>query len=187
MSDSLQPHDCSTSGLPVHQYLPEFAQTHVHWVSDAIQPSHPLPSPSLPDLIFPSKQGLSQWVGSSHQWPKYWSFSFSISPSNKYLGLISLRIDCLDRLAVQGILKSPASQFKGISSLVLGLFYCQALTSIHDYWKNHSFDYADFVGKVMSLLFNTLSRFVIVFLPKSKRLLISWLLSPSAVILEPKK
>ena len=70
---------------------------------------------------------------------------------------------------------------------MLGLFYCQALTSIHDYWKNHSFDYADFVGKVMSLLFNTLSRFVVVFLPKSKRLFSSWLQSPSAAILEPKK
>ena len=70
---------------------------------------------------------------------------------------------------------------------MLGLFYCQALTSIHDYWKNHSFDYADFVGKVMPLLFNMLSRFVIVFLPKSKRLFISWLQSPSAAILEPKK
>ena len=110
----------------------------------------------------------------------------SVSPSNKCLGLISFRIDCFDLLAVQGILKSPALQFKGINSL-LGLFYCQALTSIHDYWKNHSFDYADFVGKVMPLLFNMLSRFVIVFLPKSKRLFISWLQSPSAAILEPKK
>ena len=144
-------------------------------------PLLPLPS------VFPSIRVFSSESALCIRWSKYWNFSFSISPSNKYLGLISLRIDCLDRLAVQGILKSPASQFKGISSLVLGLFYCQALTSIHDYWKNHSFDYADFVGKVMSLLFNTLSRFVIVFLPKSKRLFSSWLQSPSAAILEPKK
>ena len=78
-------------------------------------------------------------------------------------------------------------QFKSISSSALSLLYGPALTSVHDYWKNHSFDYMDKVGKVMSLLFNTLSRFVIAFLPRSKHLLISWLQSPSAVILEPKK
>ena len=81
----------------------------------------------------------------------------------------------------------PAPQFKSLSSSVLSLLYGPTLTSIHDHWKNHSFDYMDLFGKVMSLLFNTLSRFVIAFLPRSKHLLISWLQSPFAVILEPKK
>ena len=140
--------------------------------------------PILLPSVFPSIRVFSSESALCIRWPEYWNLS--ISPSNKYLGLISFRIDCFDLLAVQGILKSLASQFKGINSL-LGLFYCQALTSIHDYWKNHRFDYADFVSKVMPLLFNMLSRFVIVFLPKSKRLFISWLQSPSAAILEPKK
>ena len=99
------PMDCSTPGLPVHHHLPEFAQTHVHWVGDAIQPSHPLLSPSPLAFNLPQHQGLFQWVSSSHQMAKkYWSFSFSISPSNEYSGLISFRIDWFD-LAVQGTLK----------------------------------------------------------------------------------
>ena len=118
-------------------------------------------------------------------WPKYWSFSFSTSPSNEHPGLISFRMDWLDLLAVQGTFKSLFQH--RINSSVLGFLYSPTLTSIHDYWKNHSFDYADFVGKVMSLLFNMLSRFVIAFLSRSKCLLISWLQSSSAVILEPKK
>ena len=119
--------------------------------------------------------------------PKYWSFSFSISPSNEYSGLISFRIDRLDLLVVQGTLKSsPTPQCKSINSLALNFLYSPTLTSIHDYWKNHSFDWT-FVGKVMFLLFNMLSRLVIAFLPRSNCLLISWLQPPSAVILEPKK
>ena len=94
--------DCSTSGFPVLHQLPEFAQTHVHWVCDAIQPSHPLSSPSPPAFNHFQHQGLFQWV----RWPKYWSFSFSISPSSEYLGIISFRIDWFDLLKVQGTLKS---------------------------------------------------------------------------------
>ena len=98
--------DCSTPGFPVHYQLPELAQTHVHWVSDAIQPSHPLSSPSPPSFNLSQHQGLFKWVSSLHQVPKYWSFSFSISPCNEYSGLISFRMDWLYLLAVQGTLKS---------------------------------------------------------------------------------
>ena len=99
--------DCNTPGLPVHQQLLEFTQTHVHWVGDAIQPSHPQPFTSLPAFNLSQYQGLFWWVNSSHQVvKKYWSFSFSISPSNEYSGLISFRMDWLDLLAVQGTLKS---------------------------------------------------------------------------------
>ena len=123
------------------------------------------------------------------RWPKYQSFSFSISPSNEYSRLISFRIDQLDFLAVQGNLKSLLQHHSSKASNLRhsAFFYGPALTPIHDYWKNHSFDYMDLVGKVMSLLFNMQSRFVTDFLPRSKRLLISWLQSPSAVILVPKK
>ena len=90
------PMNCSTPGLPVHHQLPEFTQTHVHWVGDAIQPSHPLLSPS-PLAPNPSQhQSLCQWVNSCMRWPKYWSFSFSISSSNEHPGLISFRMDWLD-------------------------------------------------------------------------------------------
>ena len=120
-------------------------------------------------------------------WPKYWSFSISICPSNEYLGLISFKIDWFALLAVQGTLKSLLQHHSSKSSLVLSLVYVQALIFVHHYWKNHSFDYRDFVSKVVSLLFNTLSRFVIAFLPRNKRLLISQLQSLSTVILEPMK
>ena len=121
------------------------------------------------------------------RWPKYWSFSFSTSPSKEYSGLISFRIDWSDLLAVQGTLKSLLQpQFKSISSSALSLLYGPTLTFIHDYWKNHSFDYTD-LCKVMPLLLSTLFRFVIAILPRSKCLLISWLQSLSTVILEPKK
>ena len=114
----------STPGLPVHHQLPEFTQTHVHWVSDAIQPSHSLSSPS-PLAPNPSQhQSPFQWVNSLHEWPKYWSFSFSIIPSKGIPGLISFRMDWLDLLAVQGTLKSLVVQynFSGI------LFYMDTQT-----------------------------------------------------------
>ena len=95
------PMDCSTPGLPVHHQLPEFTQTHVHWVGDAVQPSHPL---LLPLSIFSSIRVFSNESVLPIRWSKYWSFSFSISPSNS--GLISFRMDWLDLLGVQGILKS---------------------------------------------------------------------------------
>ena len=101
------PMNCSTPGLPVHHQLPEFTETHVHWISDAIQPSHPLSSPSPPALNLDQHQGLFKWVSSSHQVAKYWSFSLNTSPSNEHPGLISFRMDRSDLLAVQGTLKSP--------------------------------------------------------------------------------
>ena len=116
------------------------------------------------------------------------SFSFSISLSNFYSGLISFRIDWFDLLAVQGTLKSsPTPQFKSINSSLLSFLYSPTLTSIHDYWKTRVLNRWTFVVKVVSLLFNMLSRLVITFLPSSKCLLILWLQSPSAVILEPMK
>ena len=123
-------------GFPVHNQLPEPTQTHVHRVSDAIQPSHPLSSPFPPALNLSQHQGGTDADFSNEsvlciRWPKYWSFSFSISPSNEYPGLISFRIDWLDFLAVQGTLKSLL-QHSFLDS--------PTLTSIHDHWKNHSFD-----------------------------------------------
>ena len=134
--------DCSTPGFPVLHHLTELAQTQVHWVRDAIQPSRPLSSPCLPAFSLSQHQGHFQWVGSlCIRWPKYWSFTFSTSLSNGYSGLISFRMDWLDLLAVQGILKSILQHlFESINSLVLSLLYGPTLTSIHDYWKNHSFD-----------------------------------------------
>ena len=123
------------------------------------------------------------------RWPKYWSFSFSISPSNEYLGLISFRMDWLNLLSVQGILKSLLQQHSSKASIL----WCSAFFIVklsHPYMttgKTMALTRRTFVGKVMSLLFNMLSRLVIAFLPRSKRLLISWLQSPSAVILEPLK
>ena len=145
-----------------------------------------LPLLLLPS-IFPSIKVFSNELALCIRWPKYWNFSFSISPSNEYSGLISFRIDWFDLLTVQGTLKTLLQHHSSkVNSLVLSIFHCPAFTSIHDYWENHSFVYT-FVGKVMSLLFNILSRFVIAFLPRSQHLLISWLQSPSTVILEPKK
>ena len=115
--------------------------------------------------------------------------SFSISLSNEYSGLISFRIDWFDLLAVQGTLKSLLQHHSSEASILQhsSHFYGPTLTSVHDCWKNRNFDYTDLCHKVMSVLFNMLSSFVIAFLPKSKHLLISWLQSPSTVILEPKK
>ena len=100
------PMDCSTPGLPVLPYLLEFSQTHVHWVSDAIQPSHPLSPPSPSAFSLFQHQGISHWVIRCIRWPNYWSFSFNISPSNEYSGLIYFRIDWFDLPAVQETLKS---------------------------------------------------------------------------------
>ena len=181
------PMDCSTPGFPVLHYLPEFAQTHVHWVGDVIQPSHPLSSPSLPAFNLSQQQGLFQWVSSSRQVTRYWSFSFSISPSNEHPGLISFRMDWLDLLAVQGTLKSLL-QHHSTKASTLQCSTCFTIQLSHSYTgKTKAFSRWTFVGKVMSLLFNMLSRLVIAFLPRSKHLFISWLQSPSAVILEPPK
>ena len=183
------PMDCSTPGFPVHHQLPELAHTHVHRVGDAIQPSHPLSSLLLPPSIFPSIRVFASESVLHIRWPKYWSFSFSISPSNEYSGLISFRIDWFDFLAVQETLKSFLQHCSSKASILWrSAFFTVQLS--HPYMttrKTIALTRRTFVGKVMSLLFNMLSRLVITFLPRSKRLLISWLQSPSAVILEPPK
>ena len=176
-------------GFSVPHYLLEFAQTHVCWASDANQQSHPLLSPSPLALHLSQHQGISKESTLHIRWPKYWSFSFNISPSNEHPGLISFRIDGLDLLAVQGTLKSLLQHHSSKASILL----CSAFFIIqlsHPYMttgKTIALTRWTFVDKVMSLLFNMLSRLVITFLPRSKRLLISWLQSPSAVILEPLK
>ena len=135
------PMDHSTPGLPVHRQLLEFTQTHVHWVTDVIQPSHLLHPLVLLPSIFPSIRVFSKQLVLCIRWPQYWSFSFRISPSSENSGLISFKIDWFDLLAVQGTLQSsPAPQLESISCLVLSFLYGPTLTSIHDYWKNHSLD-----------------------------------------------
>ena len=137
--------------------------------------------------IPPSVRVFSSESALHIRWPKYWSFSFSISPSNEHPGLISFRMDWLDLLAVQGILKSLLQHHSSKASV----FRCSPFFTVqlsHPYMttgKTIALTRRTFVGKVMSLLFNMLSRLVITFLPRSKRLLISWLQSPSVVILEP--
>ena len=134
------PMNCSTPGLPVHHQLPEFTQTHIHLVGDAIQPSHPLSSPSPPAPSPSQHQSLFQWVKSSHEVPKYWSFSFSISPSNEHPGLISFRMDWLDGspCSPRDSQESSPTQFKSINFSALSFLYNPTLISIQDYWKNHS-------------------------------------------------
>ena len=151
--------DCSTPGFPVLYYLPEFAQTHVHWVSDAVQPSHPRYPTSPPALNLSQHQGL-----------KYWSVSFSISPSNEYSGLISFRIDSFDLLAVQGTFKSLL-QHHNLKALLSWCFLMAQLSHPRmTIGKTIALTIWTFVSKVMSLLFNTLARFIIAFLPRSKNL-----------------
>ena len=179
--------NCSTPGLPVHHPLLEFTQTHVHWVGDAIQPSHPLSyrSPPAPNPL--QHQSLFQWVNSSHEVAKDWSFSFSIISSNEHPGLISFRMDWLNLLAVQGTLKSLLQHHSSKASILQwSAFFTVQLS--HPYMttgKTIALTRWTFVEKVMSLLLNMLSRLVITFLPRSKCLLIPWLQSSSAVILEP--
>ena len=182
------PTNCSTPGLPVHHKLLEFTQTHIHWDSDAIQPSHPLLSPSSLAPVPPSIRVISNESTLHMRWPKYWSFSFSIIPSKEIPRLI-FKMDWLDLLEVQGTLKSLLQHHSSKASILRrSAFFTVQLS--HPYMttgKTIGLTRRTFVGKVMSLLFNMLSRLVITFLPRSKHLLISWLQSPSAVILEPRK
>ena len=189
VSDSLWPHGSQHGpqlGLPVHHQLLESTQTHVHWVGDAIQPSHPLSSPSPPS-IFPSIRVFSKESALRIRWPKCWSFSFNISPFKEHPELISFRMDCLDLLAPQGTLKSLVQHHSSKAPILWhSAFFIVQLS--HPYMttgKTIALTRQNFVGKVMSLLFNMLSRLVITFLPTSKHLLISWLQSPSVLILEP--
>jgi len=177
----------STPGLPVHHQLPEFTQTHVHQVGDSMPPSHPLSSPFPPALNPTQHQVFFNKSTLRMRWPKYWSFNCSISPSKEHQGLISFRMDWLNLLAVQGTLKSLLQHHSSKASIL----QCSAFFTVqlsHPYTttgKTIALTRRTFVGKVMSLLLNMLSRLVITFLPRSKHLLISWLQSPFAVILEP--
>ena len=183
------PMNCSTPGLPVHHQLLEFTQTHIHRVSDAIQPSHLCHPLFLLPPIPPSIRVFSDESTLCMRWPKNWSFSFSIIPSKEIPGLISFRMDWLHLLIVQGTLKSLLQHHSSKASIL----QCSAFFTVqlsHPYMatgKTIALTRQTFVGKVMSLLFNMLSRLVITFLPRSKRLLISRLQSPSAVILQPPK
>ena len=167
----------STPGLPVHHQLPEFTQTHVHWVGDAIQPSHPLLYPSPPALNLSQHQGIFKRVSFSHQVAKYWSFTFYISPSNEHPGLISFRMDWLDLLAVQGTLKSLPQHQSSKASILQhsAVFMVQLSQPYMTTGKTIALTRCTFADNVMSLLFNMLSRLVITFLLRSKHLLISWL------------
>ena len=183
------PTNNSMTGLPVHHQLPESTQTHIHCVSDAIQPSHHLLSPSPPALNLSQHQVFSNESALRIRWPKYWSFNFNISPSNEHPGLTSFRMDLLNLLAVQGTLKSLLQHHSSKAPILRhSAFFIVQLS--HPYMttgKTIALTRWTFVDRVMSLLFNMLSRLVITFLPRSKCLLISWLQSPSTVILEPPK
>ena len=150
----------STPGLPVHRQLSEFTQTHVHRVRDAIQPSHPLSSPSPPALNLSQHQGLFKWVSSLYQVSKYWSFSFNISPSKEHPGLISFRMDWLDLLAVQETLKSLLQHHSSKASILWhpAFFIVQLSHPYMTTGKTIALTIWTFACKVMSLLFNTLSR-----------------------------
>ena len=151
----------STPGLPVHHQLPEFTQTHVHRVGDAIQPSHPLSSPFPPVPNPYQHQGLFKWVNSSHEVAKVLEFQLQHSPSNEHPGLISFRMDWLHLLAVQGTLKSLLQHHSSKASILR----CSAFFTVqlsHPYMttgKTIALTRQTFVGKVMSLLFNMLSRY----------------------------
>ena len=169
----------------LHQ-LAELTQTHVHWVpSNHLILCHPL---LLPPSVIPSIRVFSSESVLHIRWPKYWSFSFSISPSNEYSGLISFRMDWLDVLAVQVTLTSLLQHHSSKASVRCSVFFVFQLS--HPYMttgETKALTRQTFVGKVMSLLLNMLSRLIITFLPRSKHLLISWLQSPSAVIPERPK
>ena len=155
VSDSLRPHELQHTRPPCPSPTPEFTQTHVHRVGDAIQPSHPLSSPSLPAPNPSQHQSLFQWVNSSHEVAKVWSFSLSISPSNEHPGLASFRMDWLDLLAVQETLKSLL-QHHSSKALIL---WCSAFFTVqlsHPYMttgKTIALTRRTFVGRVMSLAF----------------------------------
>ena len=166
------PMNCSTPGIPVHYQLPEPAQIHAHGVGDAIQPSHPLSSPSPPAFNLSQHQVFFKESVLHIKWPKYWSFSFSISPSNEYSGLISFRIDWFDLLAVQGTLKSLLQHHSSKASILQhsAVFVVQLSHPYITTGKSIALTRQTFVSRVMSLLFNMLSILVIAFLLRSKHL-----------------
>ena len=171
-------------GFSVLHYCPEFTQPHDHWV-DGLS-NHLILCHLLLPSIFPSIRVFSNESTLRIRWPKYWSFSFSISPSNEYSVLISFGLvwSCCARDSQES---SPASQFKSIDSSFSVYFMVQLSYPYMTTEKTIALTIWNFLGKMMSLLLNTLSKFVIAFLPRSKHLLISWLQSASAMIWEPKK
>ena len=183
------PIDCSMLGIPVLHYLQEFTQTCAHWIGDVIQPSHLLSSPSPPALNISQHQGLFKWVSSSHQVAKVLELQLQHQFFQWLFRFTSFRIYWLDLLAVQGTLKNLLQHHSSKSSILWhSVFFMVQL--LHPYMttgKTITLTTWTVVCKVMFLLLNKLSRLVIAFHPRSKCLLISWLLSPSAVILEPKK
>ena len=162
------PMDYSTPGLPVHHQLPESTQTHDHWVGDAIQPSHPLLPLLLLPPIPPSKRLFSNESTLHTRWPKYWSISFSISPSSEYSELVSFRMHWLGLLAVQGTLKSLLQHHSSKASILQrsAFFIVQLSHPCMTTGKTITLTRWTFVGKVISLLLNMLSRLVITFLPR---------------------
>ena len=183
------PMNCSTPGLPVHHQLPESTQTQVHCVGDAIQPSHLLLSPSLPALNLSQHQGLFQWVSSMNQVAKVLEFRLQHqplqwTPRTNLLQDGEVGSPCSPRDSQES---SPTPQFKASTLLHSAFFIVQLSHPYMTTGKTIALTRWTFVGKAMSLLFNMLSRLVITFLPRSKHHLISWLQSPSAVILEPRK
>ena len=160
MSDSLWPHEPQHARPPCPSLTPGVHQTHVHWLSDAIQPSHPLSSPSPPAPVFPSIRVFSNESALRIRWPKYWSFIFNVSPSNEHPGLISFRMDWLDPLAVQGTLKSLLQHHSSKASILLcsAFFIVQLTYPYMTTGKTITLTRRTFAGKVMSLLFNMLYR-----------------------------
>ena len=163
--------DCSTLGLPVHHQLPEFTQTQAHWVGDAIQPFHPLSSPSFSSHLqsFPASGSFQMRQLFASGGESSGSFSFSVSPSNEHPGLISFRMDWLDHLAVKGTLKSLVQHHSSKASILRpsAFFIVELSQSYTTTGKTIASTRRAFVGKVISLLFNMLSRLVITFLPRS--------------------
>ena len=147
--------DCSTLGLPVPHHLPKFAQIHVHCIGSCPFSHFILWHPLLLLLsIFPSIRDFSSELTVHIRWPEYWNFSFSISTSNKYSGLTSLKIDWFDLLGVQGTFRSLLQHHSSKVS-ILWLSDSSAVTTAHDHWEDHSLTIRIFVGRVMSLFFNT--------------------------------
>ena len=151
---TLRPHGLQLTRLPCPSPTPGACSTHVHQVNDAIQPSYPLSSPSSPAFNISQHQVFASKSVLCIRWPKCWNFSFTISPSSEYSGLISFRMDWFDLQRPRDSQESsPTPQLKGINSLALSFLYGPTLTSIHDYWKNHSFDYMDFCQQSNVLFF----------------------------------
>ena len=183
------PMDYSTPGFPIPHHLLEFAQVHIHCIGDDVQAPHPLTPLHLLPSIFPSIGDFSNELSIHVWWSKHWSFTFSISPCSQYSGLISLKMGWFDLLAVQGTFRSLLQHHSSKASILwcCACFMVQLSQPYVTTGKTIALTIRIFVSRVMSLLLKTLSRFAIAFLPRNSRLLISWLQSPSAVILEPKK